>query len=151
MTVCARFLVQEVPFYVSIMVRFASLAYFCLGTVATSSVASAKTKTPNKGRNDNLLQRTARFESCLTQSGHFAESVMWPQVPQVYQTYRIWQLIRGCYLVSVLRGPDWLWALQACLIVLWVFNFGVVMSWTPWLYRWHLQPGSEHAQIDKSK
>ena len=72
-----------------------------------------------------------------------AETVMWPQVPQVYQTYRIWQLIRGCYLVGAMDGPDWLWGIQAGLIILWVFNFGVVMTWTPWLYRWHLQPDSQ--------
>ena len=75
-----------------------------------------------------------------------AETVMWPQVPQVYQTYRIWQLIRGCYLVGTLDGPDWLWGMQAGLIMLWVFNFGVVMTWTPWLYRWHLQPDSQKLQ-----
>lgn len=68
-----------------------------------------------------------------------AESVMWAQVPQVYQTYRIWQLIRGCYLTGAVGGHDWLWAMQAGLILLWVFNFGAVMTWTPWLYRWHLQ------------
>ena len=80
-----------------------------------------------------------------------AESIMWPQVPQVYQTYRVWQLIRGCYIVGVLQGPDWLWALQANLLVLWVFNFGVVMSWTPWLYRWHLQPDSSQKSVAKTK
>lgn len=73
------------------------------------------------------------------------ESVMWPQVPQVYQTYRIWQLIRGCYLTSLVGEHDWLWAMQAGLILLWVFNFGAVMTWTPWMYRWQLQPeGQEH-------
>ena len=76
---------------------------------------------------------------------------MWPQVPQVYQTYRIWQLIGGCYVVGVLDGPDWLWALQAGLLVLWVFNCGVVMSWTPWLYRWHLQPDSSPKPLAKAE
>ena len=65
---------------------------------------------------------------------------MWPQVPQVYQTYRIWQLIRGCYIVSQFAGPSWLWNLQGMLILLWTFNFGAVMTWTPWMYRWHMQP-----------
>ncbi len=76
-----------------------------------------------------------------------AETAMWPQVPQVYQTYRIWQLIRGCYLVGQVGVPQWLWNLHAMLIMLWVFNFGAVMTWTPWLYRWHLQPqSSENGQ-----
>jgi len=81
-----------------------------------------------------------------------AETAMWPQVPQVYQTYRIWQLIRGCYLVGLVGqvgGPQWLWNLHAMLIMLWVFNFGAVMTWTPWLYRWHLQPqSSENGRKD---
>ena len=79
---------------------------------------------------------------------------MWPQVPQVYQTYRIWQLIRGCYLTGVFGGPDWLWLMQAGLLVLWNFNFGVLMVWTPWLYRWQLQPASstdKSGSSDKSK
>lgn len=80
-----------------------------------------------------------------------AESVMWPQVPQVYQTYRVWQLIRGCYLTSALGGPDWLWAMQAGLILLWVFNFGAVMTWTPWMYRWQLQPDNQQESSTKSK
>ena len=76
---------------------------------------------------------------------------MWPQVPQVYQTYRVWQLVRGCSLVSSSGGPEWLWSMQAMLIMLWVFNFGAVMTWTPWLYRWHLQPNSfEDDNRDKS-
>ena len=29
---------------------------------------------------------------------------------------------------------------QAYLAALWVFNFGAVMAWMPWMYRWHLQP-----------
>ena len=68
---------------------------------------------------------------------------MWGQVPQVYQVYRVWQLIRGCSLVHQMGGPAWLWSLQAILMLLWVFNFGVVMTWTPWMYRWHLQPHIE--------
>ena len=78
--------------------------------------------------------------SCIKLHDCHAESVMWPQVPQVYQTYRIWQLIRGCYLTSLVGGHDWLWGMQAGLILLWVFNFGAVMTWSPWMYRWQLQP-----------
>ena len=68
---------------------------------------------------------------------------MWPNVPQVYQTYRIWQLIRGCALTTALHGPEWLWLLQAALILYWYFNFGAVLTWMPWLYRWQLQPRPE--------
>lgn len=32
---------------------------------------------------------------------------------------------------------------QAYLAALWVFNFGAVMAWMPWMYRWHLQPDSD--------
>ena len=80
----------------------------------------------------------SRHHTCNTFSA--AESAMWGQVPQVYQVYRVWQLIRGCSLVQQMGGAGWLWTLQAMLIMLWVFNFGVVCTWTPWLYRWHLQP-----------
>lgn len=34
----------------------------------------------------------------------------------------------------------WSLYMQEALILLWVFNFGAVMAWTPWLYRWHMQP-----------
>lgn len=80
-----------------------------------------------------------------------AESVMWAQVPQVYQTYRVWQLIRGCYLTGAVGGHDWLWAMQAGLILLWVFNFGAVMTWTPWMYRWHLQPADVQPEDGSAK
>lgn len=33
---------------------------------------------------------------------------MWPMTPVVHMIYRLWQLGRGCLLVSVLDGPDWL-------------------------------------------
>lgn len=65
---------------------------------------------------------------------------MWVQVPQAYQPYRLWQLARGLCLSSAVGGPEWLQTLQGFLIVLWVFNYGAQMTFTPWLYRWHLQP-----------
>ena len=37
---------------------------------------------------------------------------MWPMTPVVHMIYRLWQLGRGCLLVSVLDGPDWLIYLQ---------------------------------------
>ncbi|KAL0023486.1 hypothetical protein WJX79_000502 [Trebouxia sp. C0005] len=65
---------------------------------------------------------------------------MWVQVPQAYQPYRLWQLARGLCLGSALGGPEWLQTLLGLLIVLWVFNYGAQMQFSPWLYRWHLQP-----------
>ena len=67
---------------------------------------------------------------------------MWVQVPQTYVPYRFWQLARGCALSSAIGGPAWLQTLQGFLLVLWVFNYGAVMTFTPWFYRWHLQPSS---------
>ncbi|KAK9919124.1 hypothetical protein WJX75_009588 [Coccomyxa subellipsoidea] len=67
-------------------------------------------------------------------------SFMWPMVPVVHMIYRLWQLGRGSVLVAALHGPVFLQYLQACLAVIWVLNFGAVMAWMPWLYRWHLQP-----------
>ena len=29
------------------------------------------------------------------------------------------------------------WFMQAALAGLWVFNYGAVMAWMPWLYRWY--------------
>ncbi|KAK9832806.1 hypothetical protein WJX81_002784 [Elliptochloris bilobata] len=70
-------------------------------------------------------------------------SPMWPMTPIVHMTYRLWQLGRGSLLVSVLEGPVWLIYVQAYLAALWVFNFGAVMAWMPWMYRWHLQPDAD--------
>jgi len=69
-----------------------------------------------------------------------AGTPMWVQVPQAYQPYRLWQLARGLCLGSALGGPEWLQTLLGLLIVLWVFNYGAQMQFSPWLYRWHLQP-----------
>ena len=69
-----------------------------------------------------------------------AGTPMWVQVPQAYQPYRFWQLARGLALNAAVGGPDWLQTLQGFLLVVWVFNYGAQMSFTPWLYRWHLQP-----------
>ncbi|EIE24774.1 hypothetical protein COCSUDRAFT_32815 [Coccomyxa subellipsoidea C-169] len=69
-------------------------------------------------------------------------SYMWPMVPVVHMIYRLWQLGRGSVLVAALHGPAYLQHLQAILAVIWVLNFGAVMAWMPWLYRWHLQPKS---------
>ena len=71
---------------------------------------------------------------------------MWAQVPQAYMPYRMWQLARGLALGSALAGPQWLQNLQGLLIVLWVFNYGAEMTFTPWLYRWHLQPSGRKQQ-----
>ncbi|KAK9842864.1 hypothetical protein WJX74_003586 [Apatococcus lobatus] len=73
-------------------------------------------------------------------------SPMWGQIPHTYQIYRLWQLARGCWLTSLAAGPLWLFLLQEVLILLWVFNFGAVMTWTPWLYRWHMQPQQSKAE-----
>ena len=69
-----------------------------------------------------------------------AGSPMWVQVPQAYQPFRLYQLARGLALSSAMGGPAWLQTLQGFLVVTWVFNYGAQMQFTPWLYRWHLQP-----------
>jgi len=56
---------------------------------------------------------------------------MWVQVPQAYQPYRLWQLARGLCLGSALGGPEWLQTLLGLLIVLWVFNYGAQMQFSP--------------------
>ncbi|KAK9829384.1 hypothetical protein WJX72_005501 [[Myrmecia] bisecta] len=66
-------------------------------------------------------------------------SPMWPMVPVVHMLYRLWQLPRSIWLVSALAGPQWLLGLLYYLIVLWLYNFGCVMAWMPWLYHWHRQ------------
>lgn len=96
-----------------------------------------------------VLVQIFNEEAFLRPKGH--GSPMWPQVPQVYQTYRIWQLARGWWITSLLGGPSWLIMLQQYLIVLWMGNFGAVMTWSPWLYRWHLQPETEVAPDDEKK
>ncbi|KAK9843085.1 hypothetical protein WJX74_006761 [Apatococcus lobatus] len=35
-------------------------------------------------------------------------SPMWPQVPMVYMAYRFWQLLRSCWLSTLLPMPTWL-------------------------------------------
>ena len=77
-----------------------------------------------------------RTQRCALPAG----TPMWVQVPQAYQPYRLWQLARGLCLGSALGGPEWLQTLLGLLIVLWVFNYGAQMQFSPWLYRWHLQP-----------
>ena len=37
--------------------------------------------------------------------------------------------------------------MQMYLAALWVFNFGAVMSWLPWMYRWHLQPETDRERV----
>lgn len=70
-------------------------------------------------------------------------TTMWAQVPLAYMPFRFWQLARGLFLSSCMDGPQWLQTLQGFLLLLWVFNYGAEMSFTPWLYRWHLQPSSD--------
>ena len=80
-----------------------------------------------------------------------AESIMWPGVPQLYQTYRLWQLLRGCALTQALNGPEWLWDMQAFLLLMWYFNFAAVTIWMPWLYKWHSQPAGSGSSKGKSQ
>ena len=35
--------------------------------------------------------------------------------------------------------------MQALLAVIWVLNFGAVITWMPWLYQWQLQPARKDA------
>ena len=55
----------------------------------------------------------------------------------------MWQLQRVC---PGCVAQVWVLArvsLQMYLAALWVFNFGAVMAWMPWMYRWHLQPDAD--------
>lgn len=71
---------------------------------------------------------------------------MWAQVPQAYQPYRLYQLARGLALTSALDSPAWLETLQGLLVIIWLFNYGAQMQFTPWIYRWHLQPSEAEQQ-----
>lgn len=60
--------------------------------------------------------------------------------------------MRVCDPVAVIACMPWMrpqvWvlarvSLQMYLAALWVFNFGAVMAWMPWMYRWHLQPDAD--------
>lgn len=71
---------------------------------------------------------------------------MWAQVPQAYQPYRLYQLARGLALTSATDSPEWLQTLQGALVIIWLFNYGAQMQFTPWIYRWHLQPSDSEQQ-----
>ncbi len=58
----------------------------------------------------------------------------------IQQLFRVLTLQRGTF--SGILDAEWLCVGQAILAVIWVLNFGAVMAWMPWLYRWHLQPKS---------
>ncbi|BDA49189.1 hypothetical protein COCOBI_13-2990 [Coccomyxa sp. Obi] len=91
-----------------------------------------------------LATYVAALLSQIWMEGAFVKrgSFMWPMVPVTHMIYRLWQLGRGSILVAALDGPPYLQYLHATLAIVWVLNFGAVMAWMPWLYRWHLQPKS---------